>query len=101
MFTRLRIVTEVHENALVIPRRALSAEAGNFVWVINPGGGSASPVEIVTGLFDRDEVEVLSGLSAEDLVIVEGHSAMTEKSKINIVNPERDRPRPVPNSNTP
>jgi membrane fusion protein (multidrug efflux system) len=86
MFTRLKIVTATHPEALVIPRPALSAEDGNHVWVAGQDGPKL--VEITTGLLDQKGVEVLSGLSTSDLVIVEGQAALTPKSKLNIVNQE-------------
>lgn len=86
MFARLKIVTAVHENAMVIPRRALTAEDDRHVWVIGEGG--ARFVEIKTGLASEKNIEIVSGLSPDDLVITEGQGAITPKSKINIVNRE-------------
>jgi membrane fusion protein (multidrug efflux system) len=84
MFARLRIVTAVHESAMVIPRRAMTAEEGDNVWVV--AGENAKLVPIKTGLTDDDGIEILSGLSLSDLVIVEGQAAITPKSKIIMVN---------------
>ena len=84
MFARLRIVTAVHENALVVPRRALSTEDENQVWVVD--GKGVKMVEVKTGLVDQTQIEILSGLTVGDLTVVEGQEALTPKSKINIVN---------------
>jgi len=84
MFTRLKIVTSTHPNALVIPRRAMLAEEGNHVWVVD--GTGARMVEIVPGIMDNHGLEIRSGLSPADVVIVEGQAALTPKSKIAIVN---------------
>lgn len=90
MFVRLRIVTSTHERALVVPRRALDSGEGNFVWVVD--GDGAAMVNVETGLSDQDGIEILSGISEKDLVIVEGHAALTPKSKVNIVNQPTDNP---------
>jgi len=86
MFTRLKIVTATHPEALVIPRKALSAEDGNHVWTVGSEGPKLA--EIQTGLLDQKGVEILSGLAPDDLVIVEGQAALTPKSKLKIVNQE-------------
>ncbi len=88
MFARLMIVTDVHEDAVVVPRRALVADQTDQVWVVE--GDRAGLVEVKTGLRDEKGVEVLEGVSKDDLVITEGQSALTPKSRINIVNPEDD-----------
>lgn len=85
MFTRLKIVTATHPDALVIPRKALSAEDGNHVWVVD--NQNPKLVEIKTGLLDQKGIEIISGLGLKDLVIVEGQAALTPNSKLNIVNP--------------
>ncbi len=87
MFARLKIVTEVHDEALVVPRRALSTEDESQVWKIVDGGARLTNVK--TGLTDAGGVEIVSGLSPDDLVIVEGQSALTPKSRLNIVNGEK------------
>jgi membrane fusion protein, multidrug efflux system len=94
MFTRLRIVTAVHENALVISRRALSGEGGDMVWVIDGEHGRLT--EIKTGLIDQTGIEVLAGLSPEDQVITDGYAALTEKSRIEIVAADPAQGAPPP-----
>ncbi len=80
MFARLRIVTALHRDALVIPRRAPATEDGKHVWIVK--GDGARMVKIERGLVDEDGIEVLSGISADDRVIVDGQSALTSKSRI-------------------
>jgi len=98
MFTRLRIVTAVHENAMVIPRRALSTENENSVWVADDGKPKQAKVR--TGLVDRLGIEILEGLDRDSMVIVEGHAALTEKSKINVVNQSELETKDSPGSET-
>jgi len=86
MFARLKIVTSVHRDALVIPRRAFTAEDENHVWVVK--GEGASMVRVETGLSNQNGVEIVSGLSPDDLVIVAGQSAITPKSKVHVANIE-------------
>lgn len=89
MFARLRIVTNVHENAMVIPRQAITEDEGSFVWVAE--GNGVRMVQVKTGLMDEEGVEILSGLTPGDQVVVEGQGALSPKSTINVVN----QPAPV------
>lgn len=95
MFARLKIVTASHENALVIPRKALLSDDEKRVWVADQD--QARLAELTLGLRDQVGVEVISGLQPTDQVIVEGQSALTPKSKIAIVNPLPEAaPGPAP-----
>ncbi len=80
MFARLKVVTSVKPEALVIPRRALIAGNENQVWVA--AGENARLVNIKTGLVDEKWIETLEGVKDTDLVIVEGQAALTPSSKI-------------------
>jgi len=84
MFARLRIITAVKAQALAIPKKALAGDEVHQVWVVQADHGRLTPVEL--GLRDNEFVEVLSGLKAVDLVIVEGHAALTERNRIQVVN---------------
>jgi len=84
MFARLRIITAVRERALAIPKKALAGEEVSQVWVVDGDHGRLTPVEL--GLRDNQYVEVRSGLDPGQMVIVEGHAALTEKNRIEVVN---------------
>ncbi len=80
MFARLKIVTALHPQAMVIPRRTPATEDGRHVWIVE--GDGARLVNIEPGLVDKEGIEVLSGLSRDDRVIVDGQDALTSKSKV-------------------
>ncbi len=63
------IITDLRENVLVIPRRAVSEKDGkNFVKLAN--GDTFEEVEVQTGLKgSQGEIEILSGLKEGDEVI--------------------------------
>jgi RND family efflux transporter MFP subunit len=84
MFARLRIITAVRGQALAIPKKALAGEGVNQVWVVEGEHGRLTPVEV--GLRDNEYVEILSGLEPGQMLIVEGHAALTEKNRIQVVN---------------
>jgi len=61
----VNIVTRRQENALLIPA---AAQANGQVWVVRDG--RARQVAVKTGIAGTDTVQILSGLSAGDAVIV-------------------------------
>jgi RND family efflux transporter MFP subunit len=80
-FVRARITTDVHSDALAIPKRALVAEAG-AQYVFLAQADSVVKVEVQTGYADADHTEVLSGLSEGDRVVVVGHGGLRHGSRI-------------------
>ena len=63
MTVELNIITQVKENALVLP---LSAVVDGYVYPVTGG----DPVAVETGLSDEDHIEILSGLREGDEVIL-------------------------------
>ncbi len=81
MFARFSIAYEEHADALAIPRKALIEEdEETAVYVVT--GDSVERRVIRTGIEAQDQVEVLEGLHETDQVVVEGHSALRDGSKV-------------------
>ena len=76
MLLRIRIVTERHPNALVIPKRGLLRE-GDQQWVFVVEDGAARRVAVREGFAEDDNVEVIPApgedLSEGDLIAVVGN----------------------------
>jgi multidrug efflux pump subunit AcrA (membrane-fusion protein) len=71
MFARVKIITGVRENVLVVPVRAIIYREGKeMLFVVE--GSSAGLREVKIGLRDSNSVEVISGLEEGEEVIVEG-----------------------------
>ncbi len=84
MFATVRLVTDVRENALIMPKRALSLESlADSVFVVEEG--AAYRRDVTLGYEDGDRVEVLSGLQRGDRVIVVGQDGLTEASAVQIL----------------
>jgi membrane fusion protein, macrolide-specific efflux system len=72
-------VEQSKDNALIIPQEAVLKEReGDFVYVKN--GSQPSKVKVTLGLFDDKNVEVLSGISEKDKIIVKGKKYSLPKS---------------------
>jgi membrane fusion protein (multidrug efflux system) len=89
MFGRLDLALRTRDNALVIPEASI--KYGNNAAMVLVGAPNSSndvivaefrPIEIGTRM--KDQVEVLSGLTEGEMVVVEGHQKMGPGSKIKI-----------------
>lgn len=89
MFARFDIAFERHADALVIPRDALLEEdEETAVYVVT--GDTVERRRIQTGIVTRDSIEVLDGLKESEQVVVVGHSALRDGSRVlaRLGNPE-------------
>ena len=87
MFVSIHIITDVHRDALTLPKRALIYESNNaYVFVIRDPISPENPedlpafriqrVQVELGLEQDSTVEVLSGVSQGERVIVIGHDGL-------------------------
>jgi len=85
-FTAIRIVTEVHDDVLVIPEVALVTRAGEGTWIMVVEGDRAVRRPVTVGLRDRGLVEVQSdGLEAGMTIVTDDAYSLPEETKIHIV----------------
>ena len=81
MFASVLIYTRTAENVLTLPLNAvLSDEKGEYVYTAVNGKASVKHVE--TGLKSASRVEIISGLDAEDSVIVRGQNLVNEGASV-------------------
>ncbi len=84
MFANVRLVTDVRENALIMPRRALSLESlADTVFVVEEGLAVRRTVTL--GYDEEDRVEVTEGLQAGDRVIVIGQDGLADATPVQIL----------------
>ena len=81
MFGRFTIAYEQHADALVIPVMALLDEDDvSTVYVVSDGEVVRRAVDV--GIRTDGNVEILGGLSEDDIVVVVGHSGLRNGSKV-------------------
>lgn len=84
MFARAFVQTETRSDALVVPKSALSLESiGDTVYVAE--GDSASRREVQLGFKEGDSVEVVSGVSEGERIIVVGQDGLSDGTPIQIL----------------
>ncbi|MDH3547691.1 MAG: efflux RND transporter periplasmic adaptor subunit, partial [Gammaproteobacteria bacterium] len=85
MFGRISIVYDLHAQALQVPRSAIVDQAGDTaVFVVEDETARERSVEI--GYADKGNVEILSGLAGDEMIVVVGQTALKEGSKVTVIN---------------
>ncbi|MCX6646974.1 MAG: efflux RND transporter periplasmic adaptor subunit [bacterium] len=81
MFVSVNIPLQIHDNAIVIPDKAVIEIAGEtFVYVAN--GDTAQKRIVTLGIREGDNIEILSGLELSDMVITVGNTFLEDGAKI-------------------
>lgn len=88
MTAEANILTSKKENALLIPRTALS---GDTIWVVENGKAASRPVK--TGIRGQEQVEITQGLDETDRVIVKPNGALRAGM---LIQPVEDAPAKAP-----
>jgi membrane fusion protein (multidrug efflux system) len=84
MFARVFVETESRDDALVIPKAALSLESiGDTVYVANSDVAGSRAVTL--GFKEGDFVEALSGLEEGELVVVVGQDGLADGTPIRVM----------------
>lgn len=84
MYVQVVLSVDVRPDALTIPAAALLHEAGKaFVYVVNVG--TAEKRELGVGLDDGIDVEVRSGLAADEQVVVVGMALISPGERVRAV----------------
>jgi len=81
MFARFTIAYEKHAEALVIPTQALVEEdEQTSVYIVSDGEVTRRQIE--TGIESDGQVEVLSGLTGDEQIVIVGQSTLRDGSKV-------------------
>ncbi|MEI7732118.1 MAG: efflux RND transporter periplasmic adaptor subunit [Verrucomicrobiota bacterium] len=84
MYATVKVGVEKHTAALLVPAEALVMEKANAFVFLN-AGGKAHKTAIQIGFNDGNKVEVLSGLSGTEPVLLVGKLPITDGSPINAI----------------
>jgi RND family efflux transporter MFP subunit len=83
MFVKVHIVVAAKDSTLVIPKDVILERRGaKTVFVVDKGIAVERRLE--TGLANRREIEVLSGLQEDDRLVVEGFETLRHRAKVKI-----------------
>jgi multidrug efflux pump subunit AcrA (membrane-fusion protein) len=82
------IVTATIPKAVVVPQAAIvSGEEGGSAVLVIRAGSTVNLQAVEIGVRDGDKLQVLSGVSPGDQVVVVGGAGLDDKAKVRIVKP--------------
>jgi RND family efflux transporter MFP subunit len=81
---KINLVTDRSENVMLVPVNAIYYSGGDgFVYLYEDGVAKMTPVEV--GLYDDDNAEIISGITADDMVVSTWSSNLYEGAKIRLL----------------
>lgn len=84
MFATVVFVTDKKPNAEMLPLQVvLNDEAGNFIYTMNPDT-TVSKKYVQTGIKMDNNIEIVSGITKEDKIVVVGQTLIKDKMKVKI-----------------
>lgn len=82
MFARVRIYGGPKEDVLLIPREALIVTGERESVIIDRGDGKFQPVNVITGMQSKGNVEILSGLEEGDSIVTSGQFLIDSEANL-------------------
>lgn len=84
MFVKARIITDRKNNVFIIPAQAVIEEAGKkFVFIVEDK--QAKKVEVITGQNTNENIEILSGISTGNRIVISGKENLSSGTNVNII----------------
>ncbi len=85
MYAQVELITDLHENTLQVPTRAVLKRDGvASVFVIEEG--KAVKKEILIGISNNDNTEILEGLAPGENVVIKGNEDLVDGDAVLVVN---------------
>lgn len=84
MFTRVQIVYDTRENAVLVPKSAvLEKNQGQYLFVVKDS--IAYEKSVKTGYTNGDNIEITEGLSEGEIVVTAGQNSLSDSSLVEII----------------
>ena len=84
MFVQTEVILDRKDSVVVIPKNVvISNRRGKSVFVVTKG--TAEEKQVTFGYEDKDQVEITSGLKANDRLVVKGFETLRNRSKVKII----------------
>jgi len=84
MFVQADIITESHEDVVLIPRKMVQRRRGQKIIFVEEDG-RAQQREVETGLEDREHVEIISGLDVGDQIITSNYETLSPRTRVRVI----------------
>lgn len=81
MFAEVKLVLDKAENCILVPLSSIIEEEGSkYLFVIN--GDKAVKTEVAAGIFNDMEIEIIDGITADDIIVVKGQDFLKDGSTV-------------------
>ncbi|MFT5924618.1 MAG: membrane fusion protein (multidrug efflux system) [Paraglaciecola sp.] len=94
MFAQVKLNYDTKQNVVLLPRKALLA-IDDSVNVFVVKDGIATKQTVTVGYQEGEVVEVLSGLSGSEKVVITGHQNLRDQSPVEVVNDDVNQIEPL------
>jgi multidrug efflux pump subunit AcrA (membrane-fusion protein) len=90
MFARLRITLDAAEDAVVVPARAVQIRHGGQRVAFVVAAGKTIQRQVETGIEQGNRIQVLSGISAGENVVVDGVAGLKHDMAVRVAGQQQD-----------
>ena len=88
MFAKVRILVEVHDNAILIPRSAVVEDSlGDTGTVLVVEEGISKRRQVGLGILQENVIEITRGLTEGELVVTVGQHSLKDGEEVTVVKP--------------
>lgn len=92
----LEVPSASAENVMLIPSKCVYYKGGNaYVYTYDQSQGIIHEAAVETGLFDADQIAVISGLSMDDLILTSWTSELKEGTSVRLKLPDNEAQVPA------
>jgi RND family efflux transporter MFP subunit len=92
-FVQVDISAEQHTNVVIVPQQAIVRD-GEETSVFVTDGKVAHRRAVKTGLSDSVRTEIMTGVNAGDMVIIDGQAGLPDEARVTIVKKAESEPAP-------
>ena len=84
MFARVKVVYDVHQNTIMVPKDAIITEdRESAVFVVRDSTAYRTNVKL--GYTNTSHVEVLAGVAPGDTIVTTGKASLKDSARVDIV----------------
>ncbi len=84
-FAEVLIVTDRHENAVLVPKTSVVTDKGDRIVYVAAADSTAERRLVTVGFEDEEHAEILTGLTEGEPVVVQGQRSLREGAPIKIM----------------
>ncbi len=86
MYARIKLITDVKQNAIVIPNNVVvTRNEEDVVYIVDPTTNKVKLSPVKKGIRVDDKQEILMGITPGDLVVVKGQALLNDGATVKIV----------------